>query len=119
MPLRVALAAALLAAIPAVADASPFRRVAMTFVLRGEVLSQPTVIAGGDACSTFSTGLVDQPPTVSIEYCTLPDDQLRVSWTVRDGDRELSHTAVGSYADGSTFDAGIAGVIDVRVAVSD
>jgi hypothetical protein len=117
MHVRVALAAAIVAAIPGIADASAFRRVEMTFVLRGNVVSQPGVIVGGDTCSTFSSGIADQPPTVLIEYCTLADEQLRVSWTVRDGDRVLSHSAVGLYEDGSTFDAGIPGVTDVRVVV--
>jgi hypothetical protein len=118
MLIRVAALALVL--VPAVAIAAPpLRMVEMTFTKGAEVISQPRIIAGGSACQKFSTGLQGQPPTVKVEYCALRDGMLRVRWSVRLGERTVSHQAIGSYAAGSVFDASVAKVLDVRVVVSE
>ena len=113
-------AALALVLVPSIATAAPpLRMVEMTFTKGQEVISQPRIITGGTTCQRFSTGLEGQPPTVKVEYCALQDGKLRVRWSVRLGERTVSHQAIGSYAPGSVFDASVAKVLDVQVVVSD
>lgn len=106
--------------VPTLATAGPpLRLVEVTFTKGTEVISQPRIIAGGTTCQKFSTGLQGQPPTVKVEYCALQDGKLRVRWSVRLGERTVSHQAIGAYASGTTFDASVPKVLDVRVMVSD
>jgi len=107
-------------ATPAVASPParlPLRRVGVTFVSKGNVVSSPTSMVGGTQCQTFKHGLANAPPTVELVHCATANDQLRVTWIVRDGQRVLTREVTGSFAPGAEFDAGIPNVIAVRVKV--
>jgi hypothetical protein len=96
----------------------PVRRVALSFVEDGTVISSPTSLVGGGQCQTFRHGIVGHAPTVAIEYCASADDRVRIRWIVRRDGRVLARDVTGSFAEGATFEAGIPDVIDVPVTVS-